>query len=205
MKHYGTKKLETNRLVLRRFDVTDAQAMYRNWASDPEVTTYLTWPAHKSPEVSRAVLESWIPLYQNKDYYQWAITLRESPGEPVGSIAAVRVDDDLSLVHIGYCLGKNWWHRGLMSEALAAVISFFFDQVGVNRVECRHDPRNPRSGMVMKACGMRYEGTARSADRNNQGVCDACLYGLLRSDRVSLSDQKDACTSHSAAETQITV
>ena len=92
-----------------------------------------------------------------------------------------------------------------MSEALKAVMDFFFDEVGANRIESRHDPNNPHSGMVMKACGMRYEGTVRSADRNNQGLCDACLYGLLRSDRVSLSDQKDACTFHSAAEAQITV
>ena len=183
MRHCGTIRLETERLVLRRFDINDADAMYRNWASDSEVTKYLTWPAHRSPADSLRILESWIPLYRNDDTYQWAITLKENGSEPIGSIAAVRVSDDLSLVHVGYCLGRNWWHQGIITEALGAVIRFFFDEAGANRVECRHDPRNPHSGMVMQKCGMRYEGTMRSADRNNQGICDACLYGILRSDR----------------------
>ena len=72
-----------------------------------------------------------------------------------------------------------------MSEDLMMLIAFFFDEVGANRIESRHDPGNPHSGMVMKKCGMKYEGTLRSSDRNNQGICDADWYGLLRSDRQS--------------------
>ena len=55
MKHCGTQRIETERLLLRRFSIDDADAMFRNWASDPEVTRFLTWPAHSSVEVSRAV------------------------------------------------------------------------------------------------------------------------------------------------------
>ena len=184
MRHCGTKRLETERLVLRRFVAEDAAAMFRNWASDSAVTNYLTWPAHKSVEVSQALLAYWIPSYRNDNYYQWAIVLKENGDEPIGSISAVGVNDDLSIIHIGYCLGRAWWHRGVMSEALNALIGFFFDQVEANRIESRHDPRNPHSGMVMKKCGMRYEGTLRSSDRNNQGICDASWYGILKSDRA---------------------
>lgn len=183
MKHCGTQRLETERLILRSFALEDAQAMYRNWASDSEVTKYLTWPAHANPEVTRTVLESWLPSYQKENYYQWAIVLKENGSEPIGSISAVEINDDLSIAHIGYCLGRNWWHQGIMSEALAAVIAFFFDRVEANRIESRHDPRNPHSGMVMQKCGMKYEGTLRSADKNNQGICDACWYAILKSDR----------------------
>ena len=179
MKHCGTKRLETERLVLRRFIPEDAEAMYRNWASDDEVTKYLTWPTHRSVEVTKAVLAGWIPRYEDEKCYQWAIVPKDL-GEPVGSIAAVRLDDDIEMVHIGYCIGKPWWHQGITSEALAAVIGFFFDRVGVSRIEARHDARNPRSGLVMRKCGMKYEGTLRSADRNNQGIHDVCYYGLLK-------------------------
>lgn len=182
MKHCGTKLLETERLVLRRFTPADAEAMFRNWASDEEVTRFLTWPAHSSPDVSRTVLEAWSASYDRDDYYQWAIVPRDNGGEPIGSISAVGLREDVSMVHVGYCIGRPWWHRGITSEALKAVIAFFFEQVGANRIETRHDPNNPRSGMVMKKCGMRYEGTLRSADRNNQGLCDASYYGLLRSE-----------------------
>lgn len=52
----------------------------------------------------------------------------------------------------------------------------------VNRIESRHDPRNPNSGKVMGKCGMKYEETLRSSDHNNQGICDACYYGILKSE-----------------------
>ena len=183
MIHRGTQSIETERLLLRRFSISDADAMYNNWASDPEVTKFLTWSAHSSVIDSRAVLEAWVSSYSQKNFYQWAVVLKEHGSDPLGSITAVDMNDDIDIIHIGYCLGKNWWHQGIMSEALKAVMDYFFDEVGANRIESRHDPRNPHSGMVMKKCGMKYEGTMRSSDRNNQGICDACWYALLRSER----------------------
>ncbi len=123
----------------------------------------------------------WLNSYANENYYQWAIVLKETD-EPIGSISVVNMNEDLSMVHIGYCIGKPWWHQGITSEALKALITFFFEEVDVNRIEARHDPQNPHSGNVMKKCGLRYEGTMRSADRNNQGIVDNCYYGILKSD-----------------------
>ena len=195
MTHCGTQTIETERLVLRRFTVDDAPAMYRNWASDPEVTKYLTWPPHSDEGVTRALLEKWVAAYAEPNYYQWAITLKARGGEPIGGISAVNGRDDIAMVHIGYCLGQDWWHQGITSEALQAVMDFFFQRVGVNRIECRHDPRNPHSGMVMKKCGMQYEGTLRSSDRNNQGICDTCWYALLRSERYNNTKTGDGSLS----------
>lgn len=182
MRHLGTQRIETPRLILRRFSIEDAQPMFDNWASDPEVTKFLTWPAHGSVEVSRWVVNDWISHYEEDTFYQWAIVPKELD-QPIGSISVVSRNDEAELVHIGYCIGKNWWHRGIMTETLQTVIDFFFDEVGVNRVETRHDPNNPNSGAVMRKCGMKYEGTLRQSDRNNQGICDAAWYGILREDR----------------------
>lgn len=183
MKHCGTQKLESERLILRQFVIDDAAAMYKNWTSDDEVTRYLMWQTHPSVDVSRAVLTDWVSSYSDEKYYQWAIVLKENGDEPIGSISAVHMNEDISMVHIGYCIGKTWWHKGITSEALKTVMGFFFDKVEVNRIESRHDPQNPNSGKVMEKCGMKHEGTMRSADWNNQGICDACYYGMLRSDR----------------------
>ena len=183
MNHCGTVRLETPRLILRRFRTDDAEAMFRNWAGDPEVTKYLAWPTHQSAEVSARVLADWVASYPNEAFYQWAIVPKESGDEPIGSIAAVKIDDSLASVEVGYCIGRRFWRQGITSEALGAVIDFFFDSVGANRIEARHDPNNPHSGGVMKKCGMKYEGTLRAADRNNQGICDAARYSVLRSDR----------------------
>ena len=182
MKHCGTQTLETERLILRRFVIEDSAAMYNNWASDEEVTKYLTWLPHSSREISKSILEDWVNSYSDEKYYQWAIVLKEK-GEPIGSISVVEKNENVSKVHIGYCIGKPWWHNGITSEALKAVMDFLFDVVDVNRIEARHDPRNPNSGKVMKKCGMKYEGTLHSSDRNNQGICDACYYALLKSER----------------------
>ncbi len=151
MQHRGTQRLETDRLILRRFCPEDAQAMYENWASDGEVTRFLTWPTHASPAVSRMVLEDWAAHYAQDD---------------------------------GYCIGRRWWHMGVTSEALREVLRFLFAQVGVLRVDAKHDARNPHSGGVMRKCGMRYEGTLRQSAWCNAGIGDMCWYGILAEGRV---------------------
>ena len=183
VRHIGTQRIETNRLVLRRFALDDAQAMYENWASDGEVTRFLTWPAHQNVDVSKAVLEDWVARYRDDSFYQWAIAPKELGDEPIGSISVVKLDDGIDMAHIGYCIGRRWWHQGIVSEALRAVMDFLFVEVGANRVEAYHDTNNPRSGSVMRRCGMSYEGTMRAAARNNQGICDICCYAALRADR----------------------
>lgn len=181
MNHQGTAVLETERLILRRFTAADADAGFRNWCSDDEVTRFLSWPTHTDRSVTEAVFRSWAARYEKPDYYQWAIELKALK-EPIGSIAVVRMDEQVNSTEIGYCIGRPWWHQGIMSEAFGAVISFLFERVGVNRVEARHDPANPNSGRVMKHCGLTYEGTLRQADRNNRGIVDLCMYSLLRSE-----------------------
>ena len=93
MKHLGTQTLETHRLLLRRFEVKDAQAMFENWASDPEVTRYLTWPPHENVEVTQGLLQNWVHQYDGADYYSWAIVSKEHGSHPIGSIAVVARDD----------------------------------------------------------------------------------------------------------------
>ena len=181
LNHKGTQTIETSRLILRQAKMEDAEAMFRNWANDEEVTKFLTWPTHGNIEVTRTLLANWADSYQRDDYYQWMIVLKEI-GEPIGSIMATTTGRAKS-AHIGYCIGKAWWHQGIMSETLKAVMDFLFDEVGFHRVEAMHDSNNPHSGAVMRKCGMKYEGTLRMADKNNQGICDACYYGLLKNDR----------------------
>lgn len=180
MKHLGTKPLQTQRLLLQPFSETDAQAMFQNWAADREVTKYLTWLPHRDLASSAAIVAEWIKNYEDKGYYHWAITLKSTGDEPLGSIGVNnKIDDKIKMAHMGYCIGKKWWHQGIVSEALMGVLSFLFEEVGIQRIESRHDPKNPNSGLVMKKSGMKYEGTLRRSDWNNQGVCDACYYAVL--------------------------
>ena len=162
MNHIGTKTIETERLILRQFTVEDSQAMFENWASDDEVTKYLTWPTHTSEEISKSILRDWVDSYKMPDTYNWAITLKSLNNQPIGNIAVVELREKAKAAQLGYCIGRNWWHQGIMSEALSAVKDFLF---------------------VMMKCGLKYEGTLRQADWNNQGICDCCIYGLIKADK----------------------
>ena len=179
--HKGTQTLETNRLILRKARLEDAVPMYRNWASNSDVTKFMTWSTYETVEDAYPVLELWTQSYDKPNFYHWMIVLKEI-GEPIGSISAVRQDEQTSSAEIGYCIGKPWWHQGITTEALGAVVDYLFREVGLNRIEAKHDTNNPHSGGVMKKCGMQYEGTARASARNNQGICDAAHYAILRSD-----------------------
>ncbi len=182
MKHLGTRQLETDRLLLRPFTMEDRDGMYRNWASDQEVTKYLTWPAHASPAITEGILKDWTRQYDSPDFYQWAIVLKSNGPEPMGSISVVSHNDEIYEAVIGYCIGRRWWRQGITSEALRAVISYLINEAGMNRVVSYHDTNNPNSGAVMRKCGMRMEGVMRQADRNNQGICDICQYAVLAED-----------------------
>ncbi|MBQ7834455.1 MAG: GNAT family N-acetyltransferase [Ruminiclostridium sp.] len=180
MIHCGTQKIETNRLILRRFVHADYLPMYNNWASDSEVSKFLTWPTHANAEVSRGVVADWVNSYKNADYYQWAIAFKNESDNPFGSISVVFTDENVLTFEVGYCIGKRYWRNGITSEALSAVIDFLFTNTDVNRIEAVHDVNNPNSGKVMKKCGMSYEGMHRQGGRNNTGLCDINYYSILK-------------------------
>ena len=179
MEHQGTIRLETDRLILRKFKIEDADVMFRNWASDVEVTKYLTWPPHENVSVTRTVLEEWIQKYNDPEFYNWVIVLKEI-GEPIGNISVVKYEDKTDSAIIGWCMGKRWWGQRIMPEAGRAVLQFLFEEVGFNRVAAKHDSENVKSGRVMQKIGMTREGTLRASGKNNQGIVDEVYYSILK-------------------------
>ncbi len=87
--------------------IEDAAAIYHNWASDPEVTKYLTWPAYTSVDDAEKTFREWLFSYQNSSFYQWAIVPKDL-NEPIGSISVVDLDEKTEMVEIGYCIGRKW-------------------------------------------------------------------------------------------------
>ena len=179
MQHAGSQILVTERLILRRFTIEDAEASFRNWTGDPLTTIFLTWPTHQDEEVTRTIISQWVKNYAHSSFYQWAI-VPKALGEPIGTISFVEINEKVGSVQVGYCIGSRYWHQGYTSEALAALIAFAFTTLEAGRVEAMHDPANRYSGKVMEKCGMRHEGTLRKADWSNRGIVDAAVYGILR-------------------------
>lgn len=182
MNHKGTINIETERLLLRRFVKEDALPMYKNWANDSDVTTFLTWQPHENVEVSKNILNMWIDEYKSSDNYNWGIVLKDY-GKVIGSIAVVNQSADYDRCEVGYCIGKSFWGKGIMTEALKAVIDFLIKEVGFNRVHAYHHVINKGSGKVMVKAGMKYEGLLREYVKNSKGIYTDCdMYSILKSD-----------------------
>ena len=178
--HKGTQTIYTERLVLRRFTVDDAQAMYDNWANDERVCRFLSWRPHESGEATKQLLEGWCDAYKNDTTYNWAI---EFDGTVIGSISVVEIKERHERAELGYCMGYAYWNKGIMSEAAKAVIDYLFMEVGVNRIDISHAVKNPASGRVAQKCGLTYEGTKREFFKASSGeFLDVSYYGILRSE-----------------------
>lgn len=180
MNHCGTVNLETSKLILRRFEISDSAAMFRNLFSDAEAMRFLPWETHQDVSETKAHILGYTLGYNSPDYYAWAIVLRESD-EPIGFIDTA-VDTAINAVRVDYGIGKPWWRKGYTSSALSAVIRFLFEEAAANRVYATHDPRNPNSGKVMKKCGMLYEGTLRQTRRRKGEYSDRAMYAILAED-----------------------
>ena len=183
MKAIGTQILQTDRLILRRFVESDAEAMFQNWASSAENLTYVTWDPHPDVEVTRNSILNWVASYTNPNYCKWAICLKENPEQVIGDISIVAIDENDSSCEIGYVLGKKYWGHGIMTEALKAVLNFCFTQVGFQEVKARYASLNPASGRVMEKAGMSYLKTITNGVERKGYLADLIYYQISKKDR----------------------
>ncbi len=143
--------INTKRFYLRKFKITDAIAMFNNWASDDEVTKYLTWQSHRNVEVSKSFIQYLIDT--NKT--DLAICDRAT-NEVIGAISNVKENADFSACEIGYCLSRKYWNQGVMTEVLDAYLDDLFNNKNYKVVEAEHMVENAASGAVMIKCGFRF-------------------------------------------------
>lgn len=141
--------LETDRLTLRPFEYDDASAMFDNWASDDEVTKYLTWPTHKSIDETKYILDLWIKQYEKPERINFAITLKKT-NELIGGIDVVGYIDNDPV--IGYNLARKYWNNGYMSEACKTVINYLFS-LGYETIRIDAAKENIGSNKVIQKCG----------------------------------------------------
>ena len=175
LKSVGTKILETDRLILRRFEKDDANNMFNNYASNPNVTKFLTWQPHKTVKDSENIINIWINEYSNLDFYQWCIELKEIK-QIIGSISVVNIWKEMDKCEIGYCLSEEYWHKGITSEALKKIIEFLFNVADAKTIVAKHDVNNINSGLVMKKCGMEFQCIIKKATKNSNGDHVDCAY-----------------------------
>lgn len=179
MTHIGTQTIVTERLILRQFNIDDANDMFV-WASNPEVVKYLSYYPHKSIDQTKQILKDWIEGYKDPAEYNWAIIF---DGVVIGNIAVVLQDNDCYSCHLGWQIDVPYWNKGIMTEAASAVVDYLFDKVGYDRIASGHDTRNIGSGRVMEKIGMKLEGTFRRYCYQKDGsIGDKNYWAIIKSD-----------------------
>jgi len=172
---YQNQRMETERLILRRFELCDAADLLE-YASDAATVEYLIWDGVQTIEAATA------SIY---DYYWsrpsiWAVELA-SEGKMIGCI-------DLRLVHdhdraeFGYVFNRKYWNKGYATETLRAVLVLCFDKLGVSRVASQHYAENGGSGRVMEKAGMTREGNLRQHELVKGKLRDCVQYGIVQGD-----------------------
>ena len=150
--------LQTERLCLRAITPDDAEEVFRRYASDPEVTRYLSWPTHRTIEDTRTFLMERTPETRAAGGEIWVIEpLRGGP--LLGAIGA-RLQFDCG-VDFGYSLARDAWGMGYATEAASVVVEAALAIPTIWRVQAMCDVEHQRSARVLQKVGLAYEGKLR--------------------------------------------
>lgn len=168
--------LPCERVRLRFLTAADADALFAVYA-DPEAMRYWSSSAWTDPAKARAMIEESEAGYRSGTLLQLGI---EVEGGVAGTVTLYKLDRRNRRCEIGFMLARPHWGKGLMQEALPAVLDYAFDVLAMHRIEADVDPRNTASTRLLQRLGFRHEGRLRERWFVNDEVCDSEYYGLLR-------------------------
>ncbi len=176
MKNIGTKTIETERLILRRFSENDAKEIYEGFVNQDGFLYYV----HKEKRTLQEEIESLKGItkkYDNPEYYNWLITTRTDKNI-IGTIN-LNVDNYNESVEFNYAIDDRYKSKGYMTEALEAVKNYCLKEIKVNRIFGGCEINNIASKKVMEKCSFVYEGTLRNYLKLRDGYHDMYLYSFI--------------------------
>lgn len=184
MKSLGTQELETDRLILRQFKMSDVEELfYKGYITDEIMTKNLSWKPCKTIEELESLIKSWVDSYESKDFYKWLIVLKET-NELIGAIDIVNLYKRKDYGEVGYCISSKHWNKGYATEALRRVIEYFLVDCDFHLVEAHHAGYNPASGRVMEKAGMKKDGELRERrlDKETGIYTPQVYYSIIKSE-----------------------
>jgi len=170
--------IKTSRLILRKFTHEDVSDVYE-YGKDPKVAEYVLWYPHSSQYESLEFVNNTVQAYLNGEPSPWAIEFKEN-GKVIGSTGFFTVDYNHHKGEIGYALSREYWGKGIMPEAVNAVIGIGFNEFGLNRIQAHTSIDNKGSAKVLLKCGMKFEGTMRAFVKVKGEFWDVNYYAILR-------------------------
>jgi RimJ/RimL family protein N-acetyltransferase len=170
--------LESKRLIMRKVTMNDAEDMFA-YASNNEVSRYVTWEAHRSLSDTKDFIRFILQNYEDKKIAPWGIEHKES-GKLIGTIDFVSWQVDHHRAEIGYVLAPEYWGSGLMTEAAQKIIAFGFENMNLVRIQARCFVENLGSERVMQKAGMSFEGIIRKGMFVKGKHQDLKLYSIIK-------------------------
>ncbi len=181
MNEIGTVKLETERLILRRLEKNDAKELFDGIVNQKEFLYYAN-KKQVTLEEEKASLENIEEKYQNKNYYNWVITLKNTK-QIIGAVNFnVNLKNDS--VMFNYVIDNRFTRKGYMTEALICVKKFAFNEIKVNRFEGGCVVKNYASKRVMEKCGLTQEGVLKSYVKLSDGYHDMILFAEINNKKI---------------------
>lgn len=170
--------LTTNRLLLRQIQPSDAEALFLI-LSDQEVMEFYGHELHQSLDDTQKLIELIQTRYVRREAIRWGITLQ---GEErlIGSCSLHQFDSGFHCAETGYELNRAFWGQGITSEAMSAILTYGFTELGLHRVEAIIDIVNERSKGLLLKLGFTYEGNLRQRYFFHNRFEDEYYFGLLK-------------------------
>lgn len=180
MKELGTKTIETERLILRKFRIDDIESYHNNWSIDEETHKY-DWHFNlKTIDDTKKYIENTIERYKYDNYYNWVIELKDTH-EVIGHVGVNIIMKVHGYIEIGYSLSSKYFRQGIMTEALKEVINFFINEVEVRIIEGKCISENEASINLMKKVGMNLDAILpkRRVSHKTGNVCDEYIFSII--------------------------
>ena len=151
-----TEKIITDRLILRKFKKSDAQMMFKNWATDYNTVKYLEWEIHKDINETLEYIEYVLNKYKKEYSFTWCIEEKETK-EVIGSISAFNIDLKNKTCEIGYAIGSKWHGKGYGTETLISVLKYLNEKAGFYKIVSNCSSENLASKRIMEKSGMQLD------------------------------------------------
>lgn len=173
-------ELVTPRLVLRRMEAASAPGLFA-LRRDPEVMRYVERePPETIAEIEELISQNEQGL-QNQACIAWSLWTRESP-RFCGTIGYWRMQPEHDRAEVGYMLARDWWGKGLASEALQAALEYGFQSMGMHSVSADVNPDNSASIRLLERHGFVREAYFRENFLWRGNYLDSAVFGLLKQD-----------------------
>ena len=175
--------LETERFFLRKLSMDDTDDMYE-YSKRNDVTEYLVWSPHPNKEYTFEYLSYLQNRYKTGDFYDWAIVCKDSC-KMIGTCGFTRFDFQHNGGEVGYVINPEYKGKGIATEVSARIIRFGFENLALERIECKFIIENEASRRVMEKNGMIFEGIRRNGmlikgKYRNIGICSILREDFLK-------------------------